>query len=90
MRNRTNPKVRDRSQTGRTLNVVKITVDELREHWGVIAEMFAGHKELFIRCNKWVEINWDKAPVYTWSEIQTEQKKRIVAFRVPKEVFELP
>lgn len=70
----------------KTLNVIKTNNRELAEKWGFFPFL---RGELFIRCNSKAEINWDKAPVYTWEEIQAEQKKRRVCFLVPKEVFEL-
>lgn len=89
MTNKHNPNVRKRRITStRTLNVVKITRAELREKWGDCAFILPD-AELFIRCDRRVNILWDKSPVYTWPEIQQEQKRRVVAFRVPKEVFEL-
>lgn len=59
---------------------------ELKYHWG-FSPFLRG--ELFIRCNSKAEINWEKAPVYTWPEIQKEQKKRPVHFLVPKKLFTL-
>lgn len=67
----------------RTLNVVKTNLDELDYHWGRMPISLGG--ELFIRCNRKAEINWGKAPVYTWEEIEKEQKKRRVCFLVPQE-----
>jgi hypothetical protein len=70
----------------KTLNVVKTNRYELEQMWGLMPSLGG---ELFIRCNAKAEINWDKAPVYTWKEIQQEQKKRPVHFLVPKEIFTL-
>lgn len=73
----------------KTLNVVKTNLDELEEHWGFYPGLLNPSVERFIRCNRKGQINWDKAPVYSWAEIQEEQKKRRVCFLVPKETFEL-
>ena len=70
----------------KTLNVIKTNLSELTEHWGFRPSIGG---ELFIRCNAKGEVNWDKAPVYKWSEIQQEQKRRRVCFRVPESIFQL-
>lgn len=61
---------------------------ELRIKWGFWPSLF-GCGELFIRCNSKAHVNWDKAPVYTWGEIQKEQIKRPVKFLVDPEIFKL-
>lgn len=70
----------------KTLNVIKTSRFELFKKWGFMPSIGG---ELFIRCNSKAEINWDKAPVYTWREIQKEQTKRPVHFLVPKEEINL-
>lgn len=74
----------------KTLNVVKISPSILYHHWGETAYMFKNKTEIFIRSDYRGVINWDKAPVYTWPEIQKESQKRRVCFRVPSVIFDLP
>jgi hypothetical protein len=64
----------------KTLTVQKISYEELTKGWKKEPVIFRRDQELFIRCNKKGEINWDKAPVYTWPEIQEQQLKRPVHF----------
>jgi hypothetical protein len=52
----------------KTLNLKPITRKELQKHWGKSALHF-NSLQLFIRCNKAGKINWDKAPVYTLTEV---------------------
>ena len=68
---------------GKTLNVIKTNRFELEKRWGFMPSIGG---ELYIRCNASGEINWDKAPVYTWMEIEKERKKRRVCFLLPKEL----
>lgn len=68
----------------KTLNVIKTNNYELEKHCG--SNPGFNERELFIRCNRNAEVNWDKAPVYTWHEIQKETLKRRVCFLVPKVV----
>jgi hypothetical protein len=75
----------------KTLNVQKITFKELLDNWGTCAYIgFRPGQEIFIRSNAKGLINWDKAPAYTWQEIQTEMKRRPVHFTVDPKIFELP
>lgn len=70
----------------RTMNVQKITREELFEHWQdaelVQVAFYPNHTELFIRSNAKGVVNWDSAPLYTWAEIQKEQQRRPVHFTV--------
>lgn len=73
------------------LNVQKITFKQLLDNWGTCAHVaFRPGQELFIRSNARGVINWDKAPVYTWSELQKVKKRRPVHFTVDPEIYELP
>lgn len=72
----------------KTLNVQKITRKELAKQWGTCAWILP-LGELFIRSNSKGFINYDKAPVYTWQEIQDVKKRRPVHFTVPQEIHEL-
>ncbi len=75
----------------KALNVQKITYSELKKHWGSCVDIsFRRSQELFIRSNAKGVVNYDKAPVYTWDEIEKEQKRRPVFFTVPSEIFEMP
>lgn len=79
------------SKQRRVLNVQKIIFEELLYKWGTCAYVaFRPGQELFIRSNAKGLINWDKAPVYTWSELQKVKKRRPVHFTVSPEEFELP
>lgn len=72
----------------KTLNVQKITFEELLEKWGTCAHVsFRSGQELFIRSNAKGIVNWDKAPVYTWSEMLKEQKRRRVIYTVDPKIF---
>jgi len=55
----------------RTLNLKQTSIKEITEHWGFAP---AGDKyhysHLFIRCNRNGDINWDKASIYTLSEVE--------------------
>jgi hypothetical protein len=64
----------------RAMTVMKTSYDELTEEWGKEPVIFNRTQELFIRCNNKGEVNWDKAPVYTWPEIVEQKKKREVRF----------
>jgi len=66
----------------KTLNVQKIERSELLEKWG-LKGTFIPYVELFIRSDRKGNVNFDKAPVYTWPEIQIEQKRRPVHFTLP-------
>ena len=72
----------------KTLNVQKIARKELLQKWGVKGK-FISHEELFIRSDRKGNVNFDKAPVYTWSELKEIKKKRAVHFTVSPEIFEL-
>lgn len=72
----------------KTLNVQKISRDELLKEWKIKGK-FLPYGELFIRSDKKGNINFDKAPVYTWEEIQKEQKKRAVHFTIPPNIHQL-
>ncbi len=74
--------------TMKTLNVQKIDRDELLIKWG-IGGKFLPYGELFIRSDRKGNVNFDKAPVYTWKEIKEEQKKRPVHFTIPSNIHEL-
>lgn len=55
------------------LNVVPITVQELANKWNsphVTWSPSFTKEPIFIRSNSKGEINWDKAPVYTRSELK--------------------
>jgi len=70
------------------LSVQKVTRDEIIEHWGFGFGLPNG--ELYIRSDRKGNVNWDKAPVYTWEEILKEREKRRVIFTVDPKEFELP
>ena len=72
----------------KTLNVQKVERRELLKRWRITGK-FLPSGELFIRSNAKGEVNWDKAPVYSWVEIQAEQKKRPVHFTCDPKIFEL-
>lgn len=51
------------------LYVTKVTLAQLKEHWG-FTPIFPGKStSLFIRCNKNKEINWNNATVYNSEEL---------------------
>lgn len=77
----------------KALNVQKISRKELFRHWhdaGLVAMAFGNQTAMYIRSDSKGNVNWDKAPIYTWNEILKEQTKRAVHFTVDPEVFELP
>jgi len=70
----------------KTLNVQKISRDELLKKWKIKGK-FLPKGELFIRSDSKGNINFEKSPVYTWAEIVEEQKRRPVHFTVDPEIF---
>lgn len=50
----------------KTLNVKKTSNEELEKKWGFYP-ILSG--VIYIRCNSDGEVNWDKAPVYSASEL---------------------
>lgn len=71
------------------LSVQKVSREDLLHHWKIEGR-FIPYGELFIRSDKKGKINWDKAPVYTWSEIEKEQKRRRVIFTTDPIEYLLP
>lgn len=71
----------------KTLNLRKTSREELQLNGWSTALL--GGRELFIRCNSKGEVNFDKAPVYNWHEVQEESLKRRVCFRVDHKIFKL-
>ena len=55
----------------KTLNVKHTNMTEIVREWGFSPVPIPGWDggPLFIRCNAKGEINWDKAPVYTYKEL---------------------
>lgn len=73
----------------KTLNVQKISRHELLIKWK-IGGKFLPHGELFIRSDRKGNVNFDKAPVYTWEELQSEKAKGSkVQFTLPPNIHEL-
>jgi len=54
----------------KTLNVKPITKKQLEERWEMKLPQSFSNRELFIRCNKKGEVNWEVAPVYTKDELE--------------------
>lgn len=52
------------------LSLKKTTVKEVQRNWGTTLPASFHIERIYIRCNKKGEINWDKAPIYTESEIK--------------------
>jgi len=53
----------------KTLNLIEVSYQQITEKWGFEPKLLKHKGKLYIRCNRHTEINWDKAPVYTESEI---------------------
>lgn len=51
----------------KTLNVKRVTSKELENHWGFCSPF--ANQTMFVRCDAKGNVNWDKAPVYTQSEL---------------------
>ncbi len=69
----------------RTLNVQKTSNKELSKKWNMDVFLMG---ELFIRSDRNGNVNWDKASVYTWAEIQDEMRHRRVHFTVNTKIHE--
>lgn len=69
----------------RTLNVVKVLKDDVIINWSIKKYSLLPSGELFIRCNRKGDINWARAPLYSWNEIQREQARRRVCFLIPSD-----
>jgi hypothetical protein len=54
----------------KNLNVKHVTQKELEQKWSVKLPVSFYLRELFIRCNKKGEVNWEVAPVYTKEELE--------------------
>ena len=74
----------------KTLHLQKVSLSELSQNWGFTPVGIKPGSEIFIRSDRKGNINWDKAPVYTWKEVQEQQKIRPVHFTVNPEIFKLP
>jgi len=64
----------------KTLNVKETSLNELKRQWS-ISVMFPASWEnfqLFIRCNRNGEVNWDVAPVYTANELISRNNVNIL------------
>lgn len=72
----------------KTLNVQKVNRKTLLRIWKITGK-FLPSGELFIRSDKEGNVNYNKAPVYSWPEIQQEQKRRPVHFTVPPHIFKV-
>lgn len=57
----------------RTLNLVKTDIKSVYKKWGiqhlVSVRDILKYSTCYIRCNKDGKVNWDKAPIYSESEI---------------------
>jgi hypothetical protein len=54
----------------KNLNVKPVTQKELEQKWSVKLPASFYLRELFIRCNKKGEVNWEVTPVYTKEELE--------------------
>jgi len=52
----------------KTLNVKRVTIEELTKKWGFVPPITC--KVLFVRCDAKGNVNWDKAPVFSESELK--------------------
>lgn len=60
------------------LNVRKTSAEELNKKWGFFPPRPWVGRDLFIRCNRKGNVNWDVAPVYTSEELITRNNVSIL------------
>ena len=58
-----------KSKTQRTINVKPTTPHEVGNKWGTIPNYLL-KQPIFVKCNESGVVNWDKALIYTSSELK--------------------